>query len=289
MEKENASENYVLVPFYQHFYKDFYRGLWSVFTSEFQNKGIMTQEQRRKTAGRNRRRGFITRERARDYPPPHALTAHPVMILEEIQHWGQRPVAEQWVEPQRLAGPLEFLLPLFKEGSFRGMLIIPTKSSVGTRERRIDLIRMASPFPVWISYNAGLEDEIEEWSPPIQPTPNLQSNGSWRGSAYDSTHVPYTLMITVNVKSIHLILLQAGLWGLCSAKRWSVPSSFWVILGMMIGYRAVSPGSHDRCVENSQLYFLIPNSSNSAKCWNDLTVINFRWQKVWLLLGQEEE
>lgn len=211
------------------------------------------------------------------------------MILEEIQHWGQRPVAEQWVEPQRLAGPLEFLLPLFKEGSFRGMLIIPTKSSVGTRERRIDLIRMASPFPVWISYNAGLEDEIEEWSPPIQPTPNLQSNGSWRGSAYDSTHVPYTLMITVNVKSIHLILLQAGLWGLCSAKRWSVPSSFWVILGMMIGYRAVSPGSHDRCVENSQLYFLIPNSSNSAKCWNDLTVINFRWQKVWLLLGQEEE
>lgn len=42
-------------------------------------------------------------------------------------------------------------LPLFPVGSFSGILIIPTKSSVGTRERRIDRILIASPFPVWIS------------------------------------------------------------------------------------------------------------------------------------------
>lgn len=53
------------------------------------------------------------------------------------------------------------LLPLFREGSFKGMLMIPTKSSVGTRERRIDLIRMASPFPAWMSCNAGVENKGE--------------------------------------------------------------------------------------------------------------------------------
>lgn len=42
----------------------------------------------------------------------------------------------------RLAGPSlqQLPLPLFREGSFKGMLMIPTKSSVGTRERRMDLI-----------------------------------------------------------------------------------------------------------------------------------------------------
>ena len=53
-------------------------------------------------------------------------------------------------------------LPLFREGSFKGMLMIPTKSSVGTRERRMDLIRMASPFPVWISCKGDLESKINE-------------------------------------------------------------------------------------------------------------------------------
>lgn len=66
------------------------------------------------------------------------------------------------------------LLPLFSEGSFNGMLMIPTRSSVGTRERRIDLIRMASPFPVWISCNAGLENDIKEVPTPLTtPPPNL--------------------------------------------------------------------------------------------------------------------
>lgn len=51
-------------------------------------------------------------------------------------------------------------LPLFREGSFRGMLMIPTRSSVGTRERRMDRIRMASPFPVWMSCNVRLKKEI---------------------------------------------------------------------------------------------------------------------------------
>jgi hypothetical protein len=46
-------------------------------------------------------------------------------------------------------------LPLFREGSLRGMLMIPTRSSVGTRERRMDRIRMASPFPVWMSCHTG--------------------------------------------------------------------------------------------------------------------------------------
>ena len=62
-------------------------------------------------------------------------------------------------------------LPLFREGSFKGMLMIPTKSSVGTRERRMDLIRMASPFPVWISCKVGLESKINEVSiRPLHPT-----------------------------------------------------------------------------------------------------------------------
>lgn len=39
-------------------------------------------------------------------------------------------------------------LPLLTVDSFSGILIIPTKSSVGTRDRRIDLIRIASPFPL---------------------------------------------------------------------------------------------------------------------------------------------
>lgn len=42
-------------------------------------------------------------------------------------------------------------LPLLTVDNFSGILIIPTKSSVGTRDRRIDLIRIASPFPLWIS------------------------------------------------------------------------------------------------------------------------------------------
>lgn len=39
-------------------------------------------------------------------------------------------------------------LPLLTVDNFSGILIIPTKSSVGTRDRRIDLIRIASPFPL---------------------------------------------------------------------------------------------------------------------------------------------
>ncbi|KAL0602946.1 hypothetical protein AAY473_029161 [Plecturocebus cupreus] len=46
-------------------------------------------------------------------------------------------------------------LPLLREGSFKGILMIPTRSSVGTRERRMDLMRMASPFPVWMSWKIG--------------------------------------------------------------------------------------------------------------------------------------
>lgn len=72
------------------------------------------------------------------------------------------------VAPGRLAGLSSATpLPLFREGSFKGMLMIPTKSSVGTRERRMDLMRMASPFPVWISCKVGLESKINEV--PIRP------------------------------------------------------------------------------------------------------------------------
>lgn len=179
--------------FWSHFiniFKDFYRGLWSVFTSEFQNKGAMTQEQRRKTAGRNRRRGFITRKRARDYPPPHS---HP-MHLQHILQWSWKKYSTgarglSLSNERTPKGLLEFLLPLFKEGSFRGMLIIPTKSSVGTRERRIDLIRMASPFPVWISYNAGLENEIEEWSHPHSSPPQTSSQMALEGVVPMTLHM----------------------------------------------------------------------------------------------------
>lgn len=83
---------------------------------------------------------------------------------------GDRALTLREWPPRRLGGPrLQLLLlPLFREGSFNGMLIIPTKSSVGTRERRIDLIRMASPFPVWISCKAGSEEDQEG---PLTPPP----------------------------------------------------------------------------------------------------------------------
>lgn len=63
--------------------------------------------------------------------------------------------------PRGVGSTQPLLLPLFRDGSFKGMLTMPTKSSVGTRERRIDLIRRASPFPVWISCRAGLESKTQ--------------------------------------------------------------------------------------------------------------------------------
>lgn len=44
-----------------------------------------------------------------------------------------------------------WLVPLLMMGILRGMLMIPTRSSVGTRERRMARIRRASPFPLLMS------------------------------------------------------------------------------------------------------------------------------------------
>lgn len=91
----------------------------------------------------------------------------------------------------RLAGPSlqQLPLPLFREGSFKGMLMIPTKSSVGTRERRMDLIRMASPFPVWISCKVGLESKINE-----VPTLLLQKPGAVKWFSLSGGWGGYTSM-----------------------------------------------------------------------------------------------
>lgn len=91
--------------------------------------------------------------------------------LEGACAGGQSPDPER-VAPGKTQLSLQLLfLPLFREGSFKGMLMIPTKSSVGTRERRIDLIRMASPLPAWISCNAGVENKVKEApTPPLHPT-----------------------------------------------------------------------------------------------------------------------
>lgn len=43
------------------------------------------------------------------------------------------------------------ILPLAMVGMWKGILITPTKSSSGIKDRRIDLILMASPLPAWIS------------------------------------------------------------------------------------------------------------------------------------------
>lgn len=43
------------------------------------------------------------------------------------------------------------VLPLAIVGIWNAMLMTPTKSPNGIRDRKIDLIRMASPFPAWIS------------------------------------------------------------------------------------------------------------------------------------------
>lgn len=91
----------------------------------------------------------------------------------EVWPWESSP---QW--GLAALNPKLLLLPLFREGSFKGMLMIPTKSSVGTRERRIDLIRMASPFPVWISCNAGLENKIKE-VPTLVPPPSKSLAVKW--------------------------------------------------------------------------------------------------------------
>ncbi len=42
--------------------------------------------------------------------------------------------------------------PLASVGIRNGMLITPTRSSMGMSERRMARIRMASPFPAWISW-----------------------------------------------------------------------------------------------------------------------------------------
>lgn len=78
------------------------------------------------------------------------------------------------------------LLPFFKDGSFRGMLMMPTRSSVGTRERRIDLIRRASPFPVWISCKARLKSQITETlTARLHPQISCSAMGFFSGQVCD--------------------------------------------------------------------------------------------------------
>lgn len=43
------------------------------------------------------------------------------------------------------------ILPFAMVGMWKAILITPTKSSSGIKDRRIDLILMASPLPAWIS------------------------------------------------------------------------------------------------------------------------------------------
>lgn len=43
------------------------------------------------------------------------------------------------------------MLPFFRLGMKNGMLMTPTRSSTGTRDLKIALIRMASPLPAWIN------------------------------------------------------------------------------------------------------------------------------------------
>lgn len=101
------------------------------------------------------RREFISRKGAR-----LSLMLPALQVGAWKDNTGRGLISREW--ELAALNPELLLLPLFREGSFKGMLMIPTKSSVGTRERRIDLIRMASPFPVWISCNARLENKIKE-------------------------------------------------------------------------------------------------------------------------------
>lgn len=48
----------------------------------------------------------------------------------------------------------ERISPLWTTGIFRGMLMIPTRSTVGTRERKMARIRSASPLPALMSCKA---------------------------------------------------------------------------------------------------------------------------------------
>lgn len=48
-------------------------------------------------------------------------------------------------------------IPLLTTGIFRGMLMMPTRSTVGTRERKMARIRSASPLPVLISCERNIQ------------------------------------------------------------------------------------------------------------------------------------
>ena len=140
--------------------------VWASHIYRTRSREISTQRSRgeKQAAGAGRRELLTTRKRARSCP----CEACPAVGGREDPCTAHRVLL-------RAGGPGEagrtqssaIPLPLFREGSFKGMLMIPTKSSVGTRERRMDLIRMASPFPVWISCKVGLESKINEV--PIRP------------------------------------------------------------------------------------------------------------------------
>ena len=53
-----------------------------------------------------------------------------------------------------------WLVPLLVMGILSGILIIPTRSSVGTRERKMARIRRASPFPLLMSWRREKEMKI---------------------------------------------------------------------------------------------------------------------------------
>lgn len=52
-------------------------------------------------------------------------------------------------------------VPLLTMGIFGGMLMIPTRSTVGTRERRMARIRSASPFPALMSWKREYPSESQ--------------------------------------------------------------------------------------------------------------------------------
>ncbi len=52
---------------------------------------------------------------------------------------------------QDVSAVVSAIRPLASVGIRNGMLITPTRSSMGMSERRMARIRMASPFPAWIS------------------------------------------------------------------------------------------------------------------------------------------
>lgn len=70
-------------------------------------------------------------------PPPSHLPTH---------------VAREWIFSLWQSQDIVGSWPLLRLGIENGMLMTPTKSSMGISERRIALIRMASPLPAWINF-----------------------------------------------------------------------------------------------------------------------------------------